>query len=76
MLTNLLAGNVVYCNICEKGFISFVNHMYRPNVCCPNCHSLERTRKVWYYLNHKKLISKDNLSKSFIALGLDICDEL
>ena len=30
--------------------------MNRINACCPNCGSLERTRLLWYYIQHKNLL--------------------
>ncbi len=56
LLTLLLNGSNVNCNICNKNFLTFLPHLSRINASCPNCGSLERTRLLWYYMTKKELI--------------------
>lgn len=48
----LLKGDNVHCPICGHSFKKFLPYgtMYRDNVLCPNCLSLERHRMLWIYL--------------------------
>jgi SAM-dependent methyltransferase len=48
-------GNTFYCNCCGKTFSRFLTYgnIPRENACCPWCHSLERTRLLWCYLERE-----------------------
>lgn len=69
-LTKLLKGYNVQCNICKKGFTTFIPHLNRINACCPNCGSLERTRLLWYYLEKKGLLLK---SRNLLHVAPETC---
>ena len=58
LLTKMLKGTNVHCNICNKNFTTFIPHLNRINACCPNCGSLERTRLIWYYIKRKGLLNE------------------
>lgn len=45
------------CGIC--GNDKFVEHNTRPNACCSNCRSLERTRLLWMVLNKEIELRSD-----------------
>ncbi|MFT5155559.1 MAG: SAM-dependent methyltransferase [Bacteroidia bacterium] len=59
LLTKLLNGTNVQCNICNKGFSTYLSYLDRLNAKCPNCESIERTRLVWHFITDKKLIGAD-----------------
>jgi SAM-dependent methyltransferase len=50
-----LIGNTFYCNCCGKTFSRFLpyGNIPRANALCPWCHSLERTRLLWCYLERE-----------------------
>lgn len=55
ILSLLLAGNNVACNVCDRTFRKFLPYGYevsRDNVLCPNCLSLERHRQIAFYLKN------------------------
>lgn len=47
-------GSTVECTVCSKSFRKFLPYgsekVFRENVLCPNCLSLERHRLLWMYL--------------------------
>lgn len=44
-----LAGDAVWCPVCERGFRSFVPFHGREAAACPGCRSLERHRLMWLF---------------------------
>lgn len=57
----LLEGENVECNICNRKFITFLpaGVIRRPNALCPCCGSLERHRMIWhFFINKTNLFSK------------------
>lgn len=66
----MLNGNDVYCPICKSSFKKFDEFgmvIKRPNARCHNCHSLERHRLLFLYLNSNFNLFKNN-SESFKVL--------
>ena len=59
LLTKLLKGNNVQCNICQKKFTTFIPYLNRINACCPNCGSLERTRLLKHFIDVSDLVNKE-----------------
>jgi SAM-dependent methyltransferase len=48
-------GTSFYCVCCQKSFRKFLTHgnIPRKNAACPHCHSLERTRLLYFYLERE-----------------------
>lgn len=59
LLTRLLSGNNVECNICNRRYASFLPYLNRANAICPNCSSLERTRLIYYFIQEQQLITNN-----------------
>lgn len=59
LLTRLLAGNNVECNVCGSTYSSFLPYLDRANALCPHCGSLERVRLLQYFITDLQLINKD-----------------
>ncbi len=52
----LYRGDARYCNICNSSVSHFLDAGYRiprPDGACPVCHSWERHRLSWYFLEHQ-----------------------
>ncbi|HET9571136.1 MAG TPA: methyltransferase domain-containing protein [Bacteroidales bacterium] len=59
-------GDKVQCPICASTFSAFApfGDYQRPNALCPRCHSLERHRLIWKYLNDQtNLFTQDQKSR-------------
>lgn len=55
-----LVGDTVYCPVCRRGSIAFLPYgeTKRAHARCPNCHSLERQRLLWLFLERRALLGK------------------
>jgi len=52
----LYKGKKVYCPCCGGNFTKFLSYgdvEKRANALCPRCHSLERQRLLWFYLDNR-----------------------
>ncbi|WP_165864768.1 class I SAM-dependent methyltransferase [Rufibacter latericius] len=56
----LYVGNKVYCPLCEASFRTFLafGTERRPKALCPRCHTVERHRLLWLYLQEKEKIAE------------------
>jgi len=56
-------GNNFYCNCCNKTFSRFLpyGNIPRENALCPWCHSLERTRLLFCYLERETPVFKKEM---------------
>jgi len=60
-------GNEVWCPCCEQSFREFIPYGERKNAVCPNCHSFERHRLLWLYLQQKTNLLTDELKVFHVA---------
>ena len=54
----VMAGDAVYCPVCERGAIAYLpsGTPPRPHVLCPFCGSRERARMAWLFLKEHKVL--------------------
>jgi SAM-dependent methyltransferase len=57
LLSKLLSGNNVHCNVCGSSFSTFIPYLGRINAQCPNCGSLERVRLIYQFIKDKELVN-------------------
>lgn len=56
LLSRLLYGVNVSCNICDHSFSTFLPYLGRINAMCPNCGSLERMRLIYYFMQQTGIL--------------------
>jgi SAM-dependent methyltransferase len=56
----LYLGNKVFCPLCEGSFRTFLpfGNERRPQALCPRCHTVERHRLLWLYLQEQVKIEE------------------
>lgn len=60
LLTKLLNGTNVFCNVCNHSFSTFIPYLGRINAQCPNCGSLERVRLIYQFIRDNALLKRDS----------------
>ncbi|WP_207435610.1 class I SAM-dependent methyltransferase [Sabulibacter ruber] len=65
----LYLGNKVYCPLCEGSFRTFLpfGSERRPQALCPRCHTVERHRLLWLYLQEQVSIAERPLEVLHMA---------
>ncbi|KAA3439382.1 class I SAM-dependent methyltransferase [Rufibacter hautae] len=65
----LYAGRKVYCLLCEGSFRTFLpfGTERRPQALCPRCHTVERHRLLWLFLQEKVKITEKPLEVLHMA---------
>lgn len=74
------AGTSCYCPVCKTSIRQFqptgkVNSNLRPNAKCPICHSLERHRMIWLYLEQETNLLVNN-AKKMLHVAPEKCLEI